>query len=308
VHLLAFITSISELLIAGILILPVIALYAILKCASRNARKPAEPRNILITGANSGIGEALALHYAKAGITLALIGRNKDRLEKVCAACKSKGSVVVSAAVDVTDKAGMERFVLDFDKSHPVDLVIANAGMSAGTSGFQRDIVASTRVLFDVNVLGVFNTVLPLIQPMKDRGSGQIAIMSSIAGTGVLMEAPDYSATKVAIRTWAEGLRALLYRDGIFVNVICPGFVESPMTDVNKEYRMPLMQTMPAAIERMTRGLAHDEPVIVFPRLLYFAMWFMNLLPPDVRHVLGRWSKIPAFSYLRTRKNSKKQQ
>jgi len=180
--------------------------------------------------------------------------------------------------------------------------VIANAGVSAKTGGFSGDIVASTRQLFAINVDGVFNTVLPFISLMKERQSGQIAIMSSLAGIGLLPEATDYSASKTAIRIWGEGLRTLLYRDNIFVNVICPGFVESPMTDSNSDYRMPLMQTMPNAIDRITTGLASDEPVIIFPRLVYLFAWLLNLLPPDVRHTLARGSWIPGFGYLRARR------
>jgi len=294
--------SIVELLVVALLALPLIIIYVVHKLCFRQKKRPRIPTSILITGATSGIGEAFALHYAKAGVTLALTGRNKDRLEKVAAACKGKGAVVVAGALDVVDRVGMERFILSFDQSHPVDLVIANAGVSAATGGFARDIVASTRQLFNVNVDGVFNTVLPLIAPMKERGSGQIAIMSSIAGTGVLPDAPDYSATKVAVRVWGEGLRTLLYRDNVFVNVICPGFVESPMTDINKDYRMPLIQTMPVAIERMTAGLAADVPVIIFPRILYSVNWLVNLLPPDVRHTLAKAAWIPGFQYLRSRR------
>jgi len=295
--------SVFELLVLGVLVLPFILVYIIHKSCMCSRKRPKIPLNILITGANSGIGEALSLHYAKQGVTLALIGRNKERLEKVSNACKTKGAVSIVAPLDVTDRIGMEKFILDFDRAHPVDLVIANAGVSARTGGFSRDIVQSTRQLFAINVDGVFNTVLPLIAPMKERGSGQIAIMSSIAGTGVLPDAPDYSATKVAIRVWGEGLRALLYRDNVFVNIICPGFIESPMTDIGGEYRLPMLQKMAPSIVRITSSLAADEPVTIFPRPLYSPLWLMNLLPPDVRHTLARASWIPGFAYLRTRRS-----
>jgi len=255
----------------AILIIPVLLLYPIL-AITRKSRKPRVPRNIVITGANSGIGEALALYYAKAGVTLALTGRNKERLQKVGSACQAKGSDVVLGAIDVTDKPAMERFLLDFDQKNPVDLVIANAGVSMGTSGASKDLVASTRIIYQINVDGVFNTVLPLLQAMKDRRSGQIAIMSSVAGTGILPESAAYSSSKTAMRTWGEALRAMVYRDGVFVNVICPGFVESPMTDNagRTGTYMPLLVKMPDAIRRIVQGLESDEPVIIFPRLLYF--------------------------------------
>ena len=149
----------------------------------RGRRLPAIPKVILITGASQGLGEGLALKYAKPGVTLGLTGRNKQRLNAVAEACAAKGAHVLQGNMDVTDRDEMAAFILKLDDASPVDLVIANAGVSEETAGVAADVVAATRTLYDVNVGGVFNTVLPLIPRMKERKRGQIAIMSSLAGT-----------------------------------------------------------------------------------------------------------------------------
>ena len=142
-----------------------------------------DPKSILITGASSGIGEALALLYAKQGVFLALNGRNSDRLAQVAEACRAKGADVQTALVDVTQSQPMAEWVQGEDQEHPFDLVIANAGISGGTAGHQvGEPVSQARQIFDVNLIGVLNTIEPILNDMINRKSGQIAIISSLAG------------------------------------------------------------------------------------------------------------------------------
>ncbi len=151
--------------------------------------KAKEPGAILITGASSGIGAALAGAYAGPGAFLALAGRDRRRLEAVAGACRARGASVAAETVDVTDRAAMARWVEGTDDDHPLDLVIANAGISAGTGGQGED-EEQTRAIFAVNVEGVVNTVLPVIPRMRARAYGQIAVMSSVAGLRGLPGAP----------------------------------------------------------------------------------------------------------------------
>ena len=189
----------------------------------------------------------------------------------------------------------------------PIDLVIANAGVSEETLGAARDVAAATRGVFDINVTGVFNTVLPLLPRMKARGAGQIAIMSSLAGSAGMPGAVAYSASKVAVRSWGEGLRGLLYRDGVFVNVICPGFVRSPMTSHVPESHMPMLWDLNPAVDLMVAALARDEPVLQFPGLFHAFVWALAVgLPPGLKHAMGRCGLLPGFlGYLPCRRKGR---
>ena len=245
-----------------------------------------EPGAILITGASSGIGAALARAYARPGAFLALAGRDRRRLEAVAGACRDGGARVTAEIVDVTDQAAMARWVEGTDDAHPLDLVIANAGISAGTGGQGED-EEQTRALFAVNVGGVLNTVLPVVTRMRARKRGQIAVMSSVAGFRGLPGAPAYSASKAAVKAYGEGLRGWLAADGVRVSVICPGFVETPMTAGNP-YPMPFLMQADRAAALIRRGLARDKARIAFPRPLYWAAWLLGALPPSITDPLLR--------------------
>ena len=151
------------------------------------------PTSIVVTGASSGIGEALALHYAQRGRTLGLTGRDRDRLDSVAARCRASGCDVHTATIDVRDRAALARWLVEFDRLAPVDLAVANAGVSTGTPPGQllEDADAADRVM-EVNVLGVLNTIQPLLPLMIARGRGQNAIISSIAGLIPLADSPAY--------------------------------------------------------------------------------------------------------------------
>lgn len=236
-----------------------------------------DPQSIVITGASSGIGEALALAYARSGIALALSGRDPARLATVAEACRRRGAEVASDARDVIDGPGLADWLRGLDAARPVDLVIANAGISAGTaSGLEG--AEQTRRIFAVNVDGVFNTILPLIPMMAARGRGQLAIMSSLASFRGLPGAPAYCASKAAVRVWGEALRAELAPKGIGVSVICPGFVVSRMTARN-DFRMPMLMPADRAAAIIVRGLARNRGRIAFPRPMYWTARLMAALP-----------------------------
>ncbi len=244
------------------------------------------PRNILITGASSGIGEALALDYAENGITLFLCGRHGERLDAVAEACRLRGATVFPHILDVTDTQACEEWIRSADHEHPLDLVVANAGVSAGTGG-KGENTEQARHIFAINVEGVINTVSPVLPLMRARRRGQIAIVSSIASFLGIPGAPAYCASKAAIRVWGEALRGHLFRDGLEVSVICPGFVRSRMTADNP-YPMPFLMNSPKAARIIRKGLERNRPRIIFPWPMAVAAWMATVLPPSLTDPLMR--------------------
>lgn len=243
-------------------------------------------RSILITGGSSGLGEALALELARPGVFLALTGRDPDRLAAVAAACRAKGAHMRAEAIDVADAAAMAAFVAACDAAAPLDLVVANAGISAGT-GKGGETPEQTRAIFAVNVAGVFNTIEPALAAMAPRGRGQVAIVSSLAGFRGLPGAPAYCASKAAVRVWGEALRADWLGRGIKVNVVCPGFVVTRMTARN-DFAMPMLMDAPRAARIILQGLARDQARIAFPWPMYALARLLAALPAFVMDPLLR--------------------
>jgi short-subunit dehydrogenase len=236
------------------------------------------PKSILITGASSGIGEALALRYAATGAALALTGRDRARLDGVAAACRSKGARVLAEAVDTTDAAAMEGFAARAEELAPLELVIANAGISGG-AGFAGETPEQARRIFAVNLDGVLNTVLPALTYLRKRRRGQLGLMSSLASFRGFPGAPAYCASKAAVRVWGEGLRPLLAAEGIGVSVICPGFVTSRMTQGNA-FPMPFLMDSARAARIIADGLSANRARIAFPLPMRLATWVLAALPP----------------------------
>lgn len=246
------------------------------------------PSTILITGASSGIGAALARYYARESVILYLHGRDAPRLEQVANDCRTRKAIVHTATIDVTDAGGMEQWLNACDALTPLDLVIANAGISAGT-GDHGESVQQVRQIFAANIDGVINTIQPVIPKMAARRRGQIALMSSLAGIRGLPSSPAYSASKACVRFYGEALRGWLCWQGVEVSVICPGYVTTPMTAVN-DFPMPLKMSAEKAASIIARGLAKNRARIAFPLPIYLLLWFLSSLPP--------WLTDPLFSRL----------
>lgn len=268
-----------------------------------------KPRSILITGASSGIGAALAAAYAAPGVSLHLGGRDRARLSLVVDRCRLLGAAATGTAVDVTDAAAMAGWINAADARAPLDLVIANAGVSTGGAAqCGLDGPAATRQVFRTNVDGVLNTVLPALErmrarPLARRGGGRprpgerggIAIMASLAAFRGMPGAPAYSASKAAMRAWGEALAIRLRPEGIAVTVICPGFVDTPMTARNA-FRMPLLMTAERAAAAIRRRLARGPSRIAFPLPLYLGAWLIGALPPFLADRLLAWSPVKSES------------
>lgn len=232
--------------------------------------------SILITGASSGIGAALAESYAAPSVKLCLTGRNTGRLQEVARKCAARGAWVQAHACDVREKEKLAALILAFDDAHKLDLVIANAGISAGT-GDSHETEQQVRDIFAVNVDGVLNTVLPVLPKMVQRKNGSIALMASLAGLRGIPSCPAYSGSKNAVRAFGEGLRGAYKDSGVKVSVICPGYIRTPMTQVN-DFPMPFIMSAEKAARIMQRGIALSRSRIAFPLALYLPLWLLTCL------------------------------
>src|SRR5262249_26494389 len=135
-------------------------------------------------------------------------------------------------AADISDAQSVGHWITDCDSRQPIDLVVASAGIGGATvfaPDCGEDLDAAHEIIA-TNVLGVVNTVIPLLPRFVARGNGHVVIMSSLAGFLGLPQSPLYSASKAAIRVYGQGLRRLLAPRGVLVTVVCPGFVKTPMS------------------------------------------------------------------------------
>lgn len=237
------------------------------------------PQSILITGASSGIGRALALAYARPGASLGLIGRDEGRLAAVGAAARQQGAEVEIEQLDVRDQDAMARWILARDRLRPIDLCIANAGITTGLSpGEIGENPRAVRAILGTNLIGVLNTVEPLIEPMRARGRGQLAFIGSIAGLRPLPYAPAYSATKAAVHAYAESLRGRLEPCGLCVSLVVAGFVKTPLNDSIESVK-PFEISDEHAARIIRAGLDRNKAIIAFPWPLVFAARFARILP-----------------------------
>jgi short-subunit dehydrogenase len=237
------------------------------------------PASLLVTGASSGIGAALAKAYARPGMRLALTGRNPERLSDVAGAARAAGATVIERALDIRDEGALASWIAAIDAAHPLDLVIANAGITGGHHGpGAEESLDEVRQLMEINFLAACVTVQAALGPMRRRKRGQVAVMSSIAGMRGLPYAPGYCASKAALIAYADSLRAFLRAEGIEVAIVLPGFIDTPMVARVIGPR-PMMISSDRAAEIIRRGLERGKTRIGFPLPLYWLQRAAMLLP-----------------------------
>ena len=276
--------------------------------------QPKNLRHILITGASSGLGAALACHYAQPNRVLGLHGRNEARLEQTAQICRKKGAQCVLLCGDVTHQNDLIACLQDFDSTYPVDLLLANAGI-AGGSGQKLDLVhknlplstqnfipesleQACRIL-EVNMMGVVYTVQALIPAMMERGYGQIGLVSSLAGWRGWPGAPAYCASKAGVKAYGESLRISLKSYGINVHVIMPGFIDTPLTRVNP-FPMPFLMSDTRAAHIIAHHLKRGKGRIAFPWPMASLAWLCATLPASLMDkVLNKMPAKPAMSELK---------
>jgi len=227
---------------------------------------------IVITGASSGIGGALARHYAAPGNVLGLISRRPANTQGL-------PGTAVPYALDVTDVAALERAATDFiSRFGAPDLVIANAGIGKGTSGEDLGDMDLLRRTLEVNVVGLAATLAAFAPSMRKAGSGTLAGICSVAGFRGLAGNGAYSGSKSAAITWLESLRTEMRGSGVAVVCICPGYIDTPLTRVNR-FRMPFLLTADEGARRIARAIARRPRLAVVPWQMALVSMVLRLLP-----------------------------
>eukprot|EP00010_Vexillifera_abyssalis_P008756 CAMPEP_0201545812 /NCGR_PEP_ID=MMETSP0173_2-20130828/2236_1 /ASSEMBLY_ACC=CAM_ASM_000268 /TAXON_ID=218659 /ORGANISM="Vexillifera sp., Strain DIVA3 564/2" /LENGTH=218 /DNA_ID=CAMNT_0047954319 /DNA_START=298 /DNA_END=953 /DNA_ORIENTATION=+ len=190
------------------------------------------------------------------------------------------------SSADVTNKQQMCSLIEAADDLSPIDIVIANAGITAGmlnvdwqANGTWAHVIET---LTDVNLLGVFNTIHPLVERFRQRQSGQIVLMSSLASIVTLPAATGYSVSKMALRAYGDGLRDWLANSGVGVSVICPGYVSTPLTKRNR-FSMPLLMHVEEATTIMAEGIRRNDPLTAFPFPTFSLLSVVASLPHEIR-------------------------
>ena len=248
-------------------------------------------QRVFITGASSGIGAALARYYAARGAVLGLVARRRAALQELLATLPGEHAVYT---VDVADEAGLRLAAADFSARFGVpDVVVANAGVSVGTlTEEEGDLRAFERVM-RTNVLGMVATFQPFVAPMRARGSGRLVGIASVAGIRGLPGAGAYSASKAAVIAYLESLRVELHGSGVKVVTIAPGYIETPMTAVNR-YPMPFMLPADEAARRFVRAIDAGAGYAVIPWQMGVVAKLLRLLPnPIFDRVFARAGRKP---------------
>jgi short-subunit dehydrogenase len=239
-------------------------------------------RNILITGASSGIGEALAKRYARADTRLILLARNIEKLERVAKSCEQKQAIAIIHSIDITETEALQTLIASIDAEFPIDLVICNAGVTSVLDDEGNAESWSTIChVIDTNLYGVLATLNPLISELKKRKRGQIAIISSLAAYYGMPITPVYCASKSALKGYGESLRGWLKQDGIKVSMIYPGFVKSDLSDKFTSDK-PFMISPESAADIIYKGIKKNKASISFPFPLNFGIWILSVLPSSL--------------------------
>ena len=249
---------------------------------------------IVITGASAGIGQALARAYAAPGVTLGLVARDAVRLEACADQCRQAGATVITAQLDVRDAGAVAAWLTAFDDAHPIDLLIANAGVANTlSSASDWEDLARTREVFDTNFYGAFHTLLPVLARLRARKRGHVAVISSLAAIRGMAISPAYCASKSAIKAYGESVRPLLAADGVLLSLVFPGFVKTAMSDVFPGDK-PFLWSADKAARHIRAKLDAGRAESAFPALLALGMRLLPLLPPRLGdRILDRLSYLP---------------
>ncbi len=232
----------------------------------------------VVTGASSGIGWALAKELAAQGCKVGLLARRRQPLERLAAEIAAAGGSAAVAPADVGDRAGVGAAVEEVrGRLGPIDLLVANAGVGAPTLLDPMNI-ADVEKQFRINTLGVVYAIEAVLPEILQRRKGHLAAVSSLAAWKGMPGESAYCASKAAVNTFLEGLRIHLRDRGVLVTTICPGFVRTPMTEVN-EFKMPWLLEADDAARRIVRALARRRKVYNFPWQTALLMRLVAWLP-----------------------------
>ncbi|HEX8723667.1 MAG TPA: SDR family NAD(P)-dependent oxidoreductase [Pyrinomonadaceae bacterium] len=247
---------------------------------------------VLITGASSGIGRALALELGRRGARLGLTARRAEELLRVAEEVGRAGGEALALPADVRGPEAMKEAAGRVrERWGKIDVLIANAGMSTTTAGTRLDATEAGDVI-SINVLGVVNSVAAVLPDMLERRSGHLVAISSLASYRGMPKSGAYSASKAAVSTFFESLRVDLSKSGVDVTVIHPGFIRTPMTAGRKK-KLPFLLEVEDAACRIIRAVERRARTYAFP-------WQLASLVRVIRHMPGRlYDRLAAKSNFR---------
>ncbi len=248
---------------------------------------------VFITGASSGIGEALAHEYAKRhknnNAFIGLAARRSEHLQNLQKTLEDSYQVKCALyPLDVRDHHALTQAANHFIAQHGTpDVVIANAGVSSGTLTEQQQDIAAFQAVMDINVLGLVHTFQPFINAMREAGKGQLVGIASVAGVRGLPGAGAYSASKAAAIAYLESLRVEMLHHNISVTTIAPGYIRTPMTDINT-YRMPFLMDADIAAHKFVNAIEQKRRFVVIPWQMGWVARLMRLIPPALWDLLAK--------------------
>ena len=243
--------------------------------------------NIFITGSSSGIGQALAREcasrYAGSRINIGLAARRHSELQLLANELKQQFQTNCAIyTLDVRDSKAVQTAAEDFiARFGTPDIVIANAGVSRGTLTQEKDDLAAFQAVFDINVMGMVNTFSPFIASMQAAKKGQLVGVASVAGIRGLPGAGAYSASKAAVISYLESLRVEMQAYSIHVTTVAPGYIRTPMTNVNK-YKMPFLMDVEVFAKKFINAVEAKRRFIFIPWQMGALARFMRFIPPAV--------------------------
>ena len=243
----------------------------------------AKPRDgiVWITGASAGIGKALALQLAAEGFDIAATARSEDKLAALVDEAKALPGHIHSFVGDVTDELGMAAMVDAIEATHgPISLAVFNAGNYYPTAGEALNI-ENFRKTYEINLFGVMNGLVPVVEKMKAYGQGQVVLVASVSGYSGLPAASAYGASKAAINNMAESLKFDFDKMNIRIQVVNPGFIDTPLTEKN-DFEMPALMPVDKAAKAMADGIRNGGFEITFPRRFTYVLKLLRMLPHPV--------------------------
>ena len=240
--------------------------------------------NIFITGASSGIGYALAHEYAKrhksTKSNFGLVGRRSEYLQNLANELKNKYQINCAIyPLDVRNATALETAAQDFISRYGApNIVIANAGVSRGTLTELKEDIAAFQAIFDINVMGMMHTFAPFIAAMKAAKQGQLVGVASVAGIRGIPGSGAYSASKAAVISYCESLRTEMQHYNITVSTIAPGYIRTPMTELN-QYKMPFLMDANVFAHQFANAVESKARFKIIPWQMGWVARLMRLVP-----------------------------
>lgn len=220
---------------------------------------------VFLTGASSGIGEALAIEIAKQGAILGLLARREELLKTLAEKCEAAGAAARVFACDVVDADAVLRAAdalrAEFGR---IDILIANAGIGGKTSGIDVYRPEQVKKVIDINLMGSVNAVYAVLPQMLERGSGQLVAISSLAGFRGLPKSAAYSASKGAMTNYFESVRLDVQNRGVAVTIIQPGFIKTPLTS-GRQNKMPFLMELEDTVPMFLKAIEKRKKFAAFP-------------------------------------------